>query len=43
MNRYLTTSEARQKFLSLVDEVEDGDQVIITKRNAKVFRNTQRG
>ena len=32
MNRYLTTSEARQKFLSLVDEVEDGDQVIITKR-----------
>ena len=32
MERYLTTSEARQKFLSLVDEVEDGDQVIITKR-----------
>ena len=32
MDRYLTTSEARQKFLSLVDEVEDGDQVIITKR-----------
>lgn len=31
MERYLTTSEARQKFLSLVDEVEDGDQVIITK------------
>jgi prevent-host-death family protein len=32
MYRYLTTSEARQKFLSLVDEVEDGDQVVITKR-----------
>jgi prevent-host-death family protein len=32
MDRYLTTSEARQKFLSLVDEVEDGDQVVITKR-----------
>lgn len=32
MERYLTTSEARQKFLSLVDEVEDGDQVVITKR-----------
>lgn len=32
MDRYLTTSEARQKFLSLVEEVEDGDQVIITKR-----------
>jgi prevent-host-death family protein len=32
MDRYLSTSEARQKFLNLVDEVEDGDQVIITKR-----------
>ena len=32
MDRYLTTSEARQKFLNLVDEVGDGDQVIITKR-----------
>lgn len=32
MQRYLTTSEARQKFLALVDEVEEGDQVIITKR-----------
>jgi prevent-host-death family protein len=32
MDRYITTSEARQKFLNLVDEVEDGDQVIITKR-----------
>src|SRR3990170_2157987 len=32
MDRYITTSEARQKFLNLVDEVEDGDQVIITKQ-----------
>ena len=32
MDRYLTTSEARQKFLNLVEEVGDGDQVIITKR-----------
>lgn len=32
MERYLTTSEARQKFLNLVDEVEEGDQVVITKR-----------
>ncbi len=32
MDRYINTSEARQKFLSLVDEVEDGDQVIITKQ-----------
>jgi len=32
MDRYITTREARQKFLNLVDEVEDGDQVIITKQ-----------
>jgi prevent-host-death family protein len=32
MDRYLNTSEARQKFLSLVEEVEDGDQVIVTKQ-----------
>ncbi|HEY1269543.1 MAG TPA: type II toxin-antitoxin system Phd/YefM family antitoxin [Candidatus Binatia bacterium] len=32
MERYLTTSEARQRFLSLVDQIEAGDQVIITKR-----------
>ncbi|MEE9550642.1 MAG: type II toxin-antitoxin system prevent-host-death family antitoxin, partial [Candidatus Binatia bacterium] len=32
MERYLTTSEARQKFLTLVNEVEDGDQIVITKR-----------
>ena len=32
MDRYITTSEARQKFLNLVDEVEDGDQVIVTKQ-----------
>lgn len=32
MDRYITTSKARQKFLSLVEEVEDGDQVIVTKQ-----------
>ena len=32
MDRYLTTSQARQKFLSLANEVEDGDQVIVTKQ-----------
>jgi prevent-host-death family protein len=32
MDRYINTSEARQKFLSLVEEVEDGDQVIVTKQ-----------
>jgi len=31
MDRFLTTSEARQKFLNIVDDVEEGDQVIITK------------
>ncbi len=32
MERYLTTSEARQKFLTLVDDVAEGDQIVITKR-----------
>jgi|TARA_B100000315_G_C14345380_1_gene481538 prevent-host-death family protein len=32
MERFLTTSEARQKFLSLVEEVGDGDQIVIAKR-----------
>ena len=32
MDRYITTSEARRKFLNLVEEVEDGDQVIVTKQ-----------
>ena len=32
MERYLTKSEVRQKFLALVDEVAEGDQVIITNR-----------
>jgi len=32
MHRYITTSEARQKFLNLVQDVEDGDQVIVTKQ-----------
>ena len=32
MERYLTTSEAQQKFLTLIDEVGEGDPIIITKR-----------
>lgn len=32
MERYITTSEARQKFLNLVEDVADGDQVIVTKQ-----------
>ncbi|MGH7771127.1 MAG: type II toxin-antitoxin system Phd/YefM family antitoxin [Candidatus Binatia bacterium] len=32
MERYFTTSEARQKFLTLIDEVGEGDQIIVTKR-----------
>jgi prevent-host-death family protein len=31
MERYLTVSEARQRFLKLVDEIIDGDQIIVTK------------
>jgi antitoxin YefM len=31
MERYLTVSEARQQFLKLVDEVLEGDEIIITK------------
>jgi prevent-host-death family protein len=32
MERYLTVSETRQRFLKLVDETIEGDQVIVTKR-----------
>ena len=32
MDRYITTSDARQKFLNLVEDVQDGDQVIVTKQ-----------
>ncbi len=32
MDRYITVSEARQRFLQLVDETIEGDQVIVTKR-----------
>jgi antitoxin YefM len=31
MERFLTVSEARQRFLKLVDETLGGDQVIVTK------------
>ena len=32
MERYLTASEARRQFLQLVDEAQEGDQIIVTKR-----------
>ncbi len=32
MERYLTVSEARQRFLKLVDETLEGDQIVVTKR-----------
>ena len=32
MDRYVTVGEAKRKLLSLVDEIEDGHQVIIMKR-----------
>ncbi len=32
MERYLTVSEARQRFLKLVDEALEGDQIVVTKR-----------
>jgi len=34
MNSYVTATEARQRFLQLLDEVESGDQVIVTRRGA---------
>ena len=32
MDRYIPVSEARQRFLQLVDETLEGDQIIVTKR-----------
>jgi len=34
MERYLTASEARQRFLQLIDEALAGDQIVVTKRGA---------
>jgi len=34
MKRYLTASQARQRFLQLVDEAIAGDQIVVTKRGA---------
>ena len=34
MKRYLTASEARQRFLRLIDEAQGGDQIVVTKRGA---------
>lgn len=32
MERYLTASEARQRFLQLLDEAQDGDPIVVTRR-----------
>ena len=32
MERFLTASEARQKLLRLLDDVKEGEQVVITRR-----------
>lgn len=32
MDRFLTASEARQKLLRLLDEVQEGERVVITRR-----------
>ena len=32
MDRFLTATEVRQQFLKLLDDVEEGEQVIITRR-----------
>ena len=34
MERYVTASEARQRFLHLIEEVRSGDDVIVTKHGA---------
>jgi prevent-host-death family protein len=34
MERYVTASEARQRFLQLIEEAREGDQVIVTKHGA---------
>jgi prevent-host-death family protein len=34
MDSYVTATQARQRFLQLLDEVQSGDQVIVTKRGA---------
>jgi prevent-host-death family protein len=36
MDSYVTATEARQRFLQLLDEVESGDQVIVTRRGTPV-------
>lgn len=32
MDRFLTATEARQQFLKLLDEVREGERVVITRR-----------
>jgi len=32
MEKYLTASQARQRFLQLIDDAIDGDQIVVTRR-----------
>jgi prevent-host-death family protein len=34
MERHLSASEARQRFLKLIDEVLAGDQIVVTRRGS---------
>jgi prevent-host-death family protein len=36
MDSYVTATEARQRFVQLLDEVESGDQIIVTRRGTPV-------
>lgn len=36
MDRYVTASEARQRFLRLIDEAQEGDQIVVTRRGTPV-------
>ena len=40
MDRYISVSEARQRFLQLVDETLEGDQIIVTKRGTPADRSS---
>ena len=34
MEKFVTASEARQRFLKLIDEALDGDQIVVTRRGS---------
>src|SRR5437879_3801965 len=34
MDRYMTASEARQRFLKLIDDALNGDQIVVTRRGS---------